>query len=320
MDISFCEFVQNEANGTDASNGGGGIFNDGGVMTVDLCDVRANSATEGSGSGGGLFNNEGNLTVSLCRVRDNDSNRAGGGIEIVEGMTLITTSVFERNMTGASPGNGGGLHLSGAGDVMVRVSEFTDNFASAEGGGLWNSGVGVMTIEDTLVQGNMAAGNDSDQGGGGLFNDGGTMLVSGGAIVANSATGTSGSGGGVLNNDGTLEMDGTRVTGNDAVRAGGGVEANVGVTHLRRVALVDNSTGASPGNGGGLHLTGAGTVTIDRSAVLANDATNEGGGLWNSATGLMTVTLTAIMNNTSPIGPDVFNDGGTFTVDGIPIP
>lgn len=320
MNFEFCEVIGNEALGTDAANGGGGIFNDGGVMTIDLCDIRMNTATEGSGSGGGLFNNEGNLTVSLSRVRDNDSNRAGGGIEIVAGMTNISTSVFERNMTGASPGNGGGLHLSGAGDVVVELSEFSDNMATAEGGGLWNSGVGMMTIRETLVSNNVAAGNDADQGGGGLFNDGGAMFVTGGALLNNSANGSSGSGGGALNNAGTLTVEGTRIMGNDSSRAGGGIEANVGETTLRRVALINNSTGSSPGNGGGFHLTGAGMVSITSSAVFTNSASSEGGGLWNSATGTMIVTLTMITGNAAPVGADVFNDGGTFTVDGVPVP
>ncbi len=83
--------------------------------------------------------------------------------------------------------------------------------------------------------------------------------------------------------------------------------------------LIDNSTGAAPGNGGGLHLTGAGAVDIDDGSVLVNRAAAEGGGLWNSATGTMTVAGTRISDNEAPAGPDVFNDGGSFTLDGSPV-
>lgn len=79
-------------------------------------------------------------------------------------------------------------------------------------------------------------------------------------------------------------------------------------------------TGDNPGNGGGLHLTGAGEVIIDRSVVVDNSAANEGGGLWSSATGTMIVTDTRIRGNRAPVGPNVFNDGGTFTIDGEPVP
>jgi hypothetical protein len=46
----------------------------------------------------------------------------------------------------------------------------------------------------------------------------------------------------------------------------------------------------------------------------------EGGGLWNSETGTTTVTNTEIAGNTAPDGPQVYNDGGTFTIDGTPQP
>lgn len=75
-----------------------------------------------------------------------------------------------------------------------------------------------------------------------------------------------------------------------------------------------------PGNGGGFHLTGAGEVSVTKSWVTDNFADNEGGGLWNSAAGMMTVKRTTIEDNSSPTGPDVFNDGGTFTVDGNDVP
>jgi hypothetical protein len=34
----------------------------------------------------------------------------------------------------------------------------------------------------------------------------------------------------------------------------------------------------------------------------------------------MTVTETTIKKNTAPKGPDVFNAGGNFTIDGKPVP
>ncbi len=34
----------------------------------------------------------------------------------------------------------------------------------------------------------------------------------------------------------------------------------------------------------------------------------------------MTVRTTVIGRNVAPTGPDVFNDGGTSTVDGTPVP
>ena len=52
----------------------------------------------------------------------------------------------------------------------------TGNFAAAEGGGLWNS-VGTMTVNRTIIDDNEASGDNADQGGGGLFNNGGKLKV-----------------------------------------------------------------------------------------------------------------------------------------------
>lgn len=319
MDIANSLVRGNIASGDAPDEGGGGLFNDGGLMSVSGSTVAFNYADGASGSGGGALNNAGNLLASSTRFQNNAAERAGGAIEANGGTTDLDNVVMMWNECGPAPGNGGALHLTGAGDVTIDDSVASSNNASAEGGALWNSSSGTMTITHCDIDGNTASGDNSDQGGGGVFNDGGTMTIVGGVISNNAADGTSGSGGGVLNNLGTLEITGTTISGNSSRRAGGGVEANIGTTTLKQVRLESNSTGPMPGNGGGLHLTGAGLVLVDESSVTRNSAQNEGGGLWNSQTGTMTVTSTRIDDNTSPIGADVFNDGGTFTIDGVDV-
>ena len=56
---------------------------------------------------------------------------------------------------------------------------------------------------------------------------------------------------------------------------------------------------AAPGNGGAVHLTGAGSGDVTGTEVSGNTASAEGGGLWNSASGTFTVT-----------GSDIVVDGG----------
>jgi CSLREA domain-containing protein len=318
--VDGTEIRDNDALGTAADDGGGGVFNDGGYLSITDAYIHHNTAIQGSGSGGGLFNLGGTMQVARTRVEDNRSTRAGGGIEASAGYTAIRASRVSANATGASPGNGGGLHLTGVGDVLVVGSIFSDNLASAEGGGLWNSAGGVMHVLDTQVRRNTAQGDGADQGGGGLFNDGGELVVQGGTVRLNHATGASGSGGGILNDRGVLDVSGTVVTANTSMRAGGGIEANVGVTMLTEVTLRHNHTGASPGNGGAFHLTGAGDVQIDACTVEQNSAANEGGALWNSSTGMLTVTDSWVRDNSAPINPDNHNDGGSFWFDDVSIP
>jgi CSLREA domain-containing protein len=304
---------------------------------LSLRDLTATGGVApGSGlpaSGGGV-RNAGTLEVDRSTITRNSAERAGGGIEASPGSsTTISRSTLSKNTTGggAGPGNGGGLHLTGAGTVHVDRSVVVGNTAAAEGGGLWNSGTGTMTVDRSTIAKNKASGAAATEGGGGLFQEAGpsgTLTVTRSEVTHNVADGAAGSGGGILNDQGTLVVERTVVKGNSAVRAGGGIEANVGTTSLERTDLADNVTGNTPGNGGGLHLTGAGVVTIDRGSVTRNRAANDGGGLWNSPTGTMTVVRTTIRGNTAVgEGDDVYQEvgpdgtaSGTFTVDGRRVP
>ena len=312
--------------GDGAAQGGAGIFNAGGTLNVNGGSITNNSTTGTSTSGGGILNDLGVLTVTDTEIIANTSIRAGGGIEdnSAAGNTLTLTNVtLNGNSTASSPGNGGGLHITGPGDSMISDCTVTENSASAEGGGLWN-GAGVMTVVNTNIVSNTTVGDGADQGGAGIFNAGGTLIVVGGSINNNTTTGTSTSGGGILNDMGVLTVTGTPISGNTSVRAGGGIEDNStegNTLTLSNVTLSNNTTGATPGNGGGLHITGPGDSMISDCTVTENSASAEGGGLWNGS-GIMTVVNTTVDNNIASGndadhgGGGIFNNGGTLNING----
>jgi hypothetical protein len=319
MNVRRSLLSDNIARGAAADNGGGGLFNDGGTMLVRSSAVADNAATGSAGSGGGLFNNAGEVTVIDTAFATNRAQRAGGGVEALAGNTELTGSALVRNHAGAAPGNGGGLHLTGEGSVGFADGRAVGNRASSEGGGLWNSATGTMTVTDSLLTDNVARGAAADNGGGALFNDGGDLFVESSEMRGNSATGAAGSGGGILNNLGSLVVEDSVLAENSSVRAGGGIETNAGTVDLSDVLLEDNVTGDNPGNGGGFHTTGAGEVTYLGGRVVRNVAGFQGGGLWNSSTGTMTVTGVVVRRNEAEQRPNFYNDGGTFTVDGRPV-
>lgn len=290
--------------------------------TVEVVDSRlvGNRVAGEGASGGAIMNDGGSLTVTGSRIEKNRAERAGGGIEANAGTTTVSDSTLRGNRTGAGPGNGGGLHLTGPGAVVVEDSKVLKNRAASEGGGLWNSADGQMTVTGTVLKGNVASGAEATMGGGALFNDGGTLAVEGVTATGNRATGAAGSGGGVLNDQGTLSVNDSTFRRNRAVRAGGGIETNLGTVDLAMVDLLGNTTGDAPGNGGGLHLTGMAQVTYDGGTVTGNEAAAQGGGLWNSDTGFLTVTGVDVTGNEAPEGADVYNDGGLFIQDGVPVP
>ncbi len=328
MNVSDTRITGNTVVGADATQGGGGLFQEAGAtgtLTVDGSTISGNTATGPGASGGGIMNDQATIEVTDTVIDGNEAVRAGGGIEANAGTSSLDQVTLSNNKAGPTPGNGGGMHVTGAGTVDINSSTVTKNSATAEGGGLWNSGAGQFTVTNTAVVGNTAAGVTADQGGGGLFQEAGAtgnLTVNGGTITDNKATGAAGSGGGILNDQGTVEVTGTTIARNTSVRAGGGIEANIGSTTLDTVNLSTNTTGAGPGNGGGLHLTGAGDVKVLGSTVSGNKAAAEGGGLWNSATGTFLVEGTTVSANTAggndadQGGGGIFNDGGALTVRG----
>lgn len=310
----------NRAGGDAADEGGGALFNDGGSLTVTGSALEKNRATGEAGSGGGVLTDGGTLMIRASQLVGNVAQRAGGGIEAVAGQTTVRRTRLAGNRTGAAPGNGGALHLTGAGAVDVVDSSVIGNRAAAEGGGLWNSAEGTFSVVDTLLRGNVAGGDAADEGGGALFNDGGQLTVTSSTLLGNTANGEAGSGGGIINDGGALVVEDSRLSGNDAVRAGGGIETVGGSVSLTEVTMRRNATGANPGNGGALHLTDSAVVTWQGGEVTSNDAAAEGGGLWNSTTGTLIADELVLRDNTAPVGPDAFNDGGLFLLNGEPVP
>jgi len=312
MNIDGTTINGNIASGVAADNGGGGIYNlNNGTLNIDNATITDNAANGTAGSGGGILNDVGaTLTVSATEISDNTSNRAGGGIENNAGTITLNEVMLNNNTTFTSPGNGGGLHITGAGTANINDGTVNGNNAGAEGGGLWN-GTGTMTIVGTTISGNAASGAGADQGGGGIYNlNAGTLVITDATISNNTANGTLGSGGGILNDVGSqLSVTNSVISGNTAIRAGGGIEDNSGTSTilLTNVNLDNNSATGPPGNGGGLHITGAGSVIFEGGTANGNTAALEGGGLWNGS-GTMTINNVEIdMNIAQGVAAD---DGG----------
>ncbi|WP_055445843.1 choice-of-anchor Q domain-containing protein [Lacinutrix mariniflava] len=326
MDVSFTFLDNNIASGDAADDGGGAIFNNGGTLVVGNASALTNNIADGTaGSGGAILSTDGSVNIIDAVLAFNRSNRAGGAIEIIDGSIAMSGNFnINGNNTGvapavASPGNGGGLHISGSGTAVITGGTISNNMAAREGGGLWNS-TAAMTVNGTTLNGNDAQGVTANDGGGAIFNNGGTLTVENGTTITNNtATGTSGSGGGIMSTDGIVTVVGSTITSNTSNRAGGGIELIEGTLNLTSTTLNSNATGSAPGNGGGLHITGAANSNITGGTVNMNTAAREGGGLWNGS-GIMTVDGVIIDGNTAsgPASDDggagIFNNGGTLVV------
>ncbi len=181
----------------------------------------------------------------------------GGGIENA-GTLTVTNSVIANNN---ADGDGGGIQNEHAGTLTITNSTITGN-SGGDGGGIDN--LGTLTINSSTITGNSAGE------GGGIFNsEGSTATVTGSTIADNSA----GSGGGI-------ESEGPLTIVNSTIAANLGTDSNdyvgAGIDENGGTFTAVNCTIAS-NDGGGLHVGGGSTATLDNT-IVAQNTDGTGGG------------------------------------------
>ena len=99
----------------------------------------------GSGGGGGIFNNGGLIFVDNTTVSGNQTEGDGGGISALAGsQTNVDSSALIQN----HGVNGGGFFNAGNGtisDSVIVLNEATD------GGGIFTDLTGTTNVEDSVL-------------------------------------------------------------------------------------------------------------------------------------------------------------------------
>jgi hypothetical protein len=200
---------------------GGGIFNDGGSLTVSDSILADNLALTGGG-----ITNFGSLTVSNSTLANNIADSKGGGIA-----NFGVLSISYSTLSGNSASTGGAIYNFDGAILTVSYSTVRSNFAHF-GGGIGING-GMVTLTNSTLTGNSAgvgagvlnlfsgilsvsnctfAGNSAADEGGAIENDTGAIAtVDNSTVSVNSAA----RGGGVFN-DGSLACRDTILAGNTA--------------------------------------------------------------------------------------------------------
>ena len=328
--------------------GGSAVYHEAGELTIENSEFRNNYAfgKDETASGGAIYSASGNVTIRDSRFFSNIADRAGGAIQIVDGILDVSDSTFgDRegggNRVGNSLGNGGAIHVSGKNTrTVINRSTFAGNFAGNQGGALWNQEGSLMLVRNSTFSGNSANGAASDSGGGAIYNeDGGRLFTRNATITGNDANGAAGSGGGIFSAGGRVVLNESTVSDNLAFRAGGGIEVTGGRLQIVASTLAGNIAGsngnAAPGNGGGLHVTAGDDstlVVIEDTDVTGNIAYSEGGGLWNAAGATMIVRGDSLIDSNASGsfadefrpeneggGGGIYNDGGTLRINAITV-
>jgi len=320
------------------SDGGAGIYNDGGTVNVSNSTLSNNTVT--GGSGGGIYNNGGTVNATNSTFSNNRLSNffnpnlnpipSGGGIHNEGGTVNLTNSIFSGN-SGFAPSRGGAIS-NNSGTVNVTNGTFSGNSAT-NGGGISNNGPGTVKVANSTFSGNVGVrftlGIPAGVNGAAIFNIGGTVEVTSTTLSGNSAGG--GSGGGIYNGEGgTVKVTNSTLSDNtvggffDRGLFGGGIYNDNGTVEVTNSTLSGNETTNAGSKGAGIYNK-AGTVTLTSSTISGNKANPNtanpfpgilpnrisSGAIWNGGT--LNVKNTIIAQNSAATDPDVF---GSFASGG----
>ncbi len=185
---------------------GGGIYNEGHLKLIDVT-VADNTATNG---GGGIKNWYGDVTLIRSTVTGNSSDQwLGGGIFTggddagLHWVTLIDSTVSDNHADGSPGGPGGsGGGIFGDGPSPVRIIRSTISANTAASGGAVEAK--FLTLIDSTVTSNSDEAISS-------YGTGGTALIVGSTISGNSG------GAAIVADKSTVTLGADIVAGNTAV-------------------------------------------------------------------------------------------------------
>ena len=125
-----------------------------------------------------------------------------------------------------------------------------------------------MTIVDSTI-----SGNSADEYGGGVYQYGGSLSVTGSTISNNAADNNhdgTGSGGGIFNSSGALSVLSSTVSGNSAGEGGGGIFSNTGQTITVKFSTITGNVVANTGVVFGGGINSFNTASLDHTIVAGN--------------------------------------------------
>lgn len=161
-------------------------------------------------------------------------------------------------------GERGAVHNTGTLEILSSL--IADNNGGHDGGGIVNDG-GTVLVENSTLAHNFGIGP------GAISSFGGNVVIKNSSIVFNS-TNCCEPGGGIANLGGSVEIINTTIAKNQAgITGGGGIWNGLdGVTIITNSTIQENGSGGSGGTTGGGILNERGTLRLQNTIVAGNTA------------------------------------------------
>ena len=235
--------------------------------------------------------------------------------ELLIGQNLTITGPGAPNLSVSANNSSRVFEVSSAATVTISGLTISNGNVGgpAGGGGIFNNG-GTLILTNSSVSGNSAST------GGGIYALGGVTSIVNSTVSSDSAG--SGFGGGISNNNGQMQMIYSTLSSNSAIRGGGIYNTNGGQLQVTYSTLSGNAASGFNAIGGGIWNTknlpfgGVGalsTLTLTNST-LSNNSAPIGGGIYNGASTLNATFSTISGNSASSGGGGILNDSGTLVV------
>lgn len=300
------------------SSGDGGAINKtcGGDLTIDDCTFETNSCT---GNGGAIYNKEGKLELYNTEIYESTAGADGGAIYADVGSTVVIFGTTKLGYSGsdqnkAESGRGGAVCLNEADLYMfgeAKIGQYTTSETTATslnsaniatlGGGIYcykgsvNLGYSQNGTATSLTGGiyyNYATDNSLD-GGGGIYNEEGTINIASGNISYNGSANF----GGAIFNYGTCSISDGSILKNTSANGGGGIY-NTDILNLSGGTINQNEATTA---GGGIYNADSGKVYLSGKSIIGN--------ISSAST---PATSTAYGNIAQTIGGGIYNDGSLY--------
>jgi hypothetical protein len=328
---------------------GAGVFNQTGMFTATNTQITNNKINAGNyGAGGGLFLNGGTVTLLYCTVSQNYSRNSGGGI--------FSRSTTALSMTGGAVSNnstrignyigGGGLSVNTSSSATLNGVAIQNNVTAENGGGIDSNA--LLSLTNCIISGNSLAETNRSLNGGGIHIGSGSATLTGCVIEKNTITksGTAGDGfgGGISDGSGSLTISGCSILGNTISSTtpqsyggddGGGLVTSAATTITNSVISGNSVTNLAGGavRGGGIEANnilnlinvGIGVSVADplggapfagnqiiEAAATTNNYGSGGGGIWFQGGTAVWNYITVMGNSVSDgaAGASSAHDGG----------
>ncbi|MFB9623618.1 hypothetical protein [Nonomuraea helvata] len=247
-------------------------------------DALVTAITAANGNGAGTL-----LLSPDCVYNYTAATDSGDALPIITGdITLVGGSGTSIRRDPTATDAFRVLQVASGATLHVQRISILGGSTAGPGGGILNAG--TVVLEQTIM-----AGNHAGNGGAIANSEGANATISHSVLSENS---TASVGGGAIVNFGTLTVSASVVTGNSAPVNGGGLNTqSIGVSHVIRSTVTDNTSGSL---GGG--VSNLGTTTLDRVVVMRNKG-SAGGGIATASTDVSlqrSVVRANIPDNCSP--------------------